>query len=193
LAQICAAPKMRPRKTGIVAARITGMRRAAVSGAARGITATMRRQFMYRDCSERANTHHTRDIRSGCSRSSSIDPRAVGPEPGAGFLDRPQAGCNLDCEGRHLTEPRASGALCYLFTRRKSGCRRFGVGGDGGGRMIPASSKSSRTCSLIKSRTLAGRYRVRAARRDAASTIFVARRHADGRTDRRRLAAGRGD
>jgi hypothetical protein len=49
LALAGAAPAMRPRKTGIVAARITGIRRAAVSGAARGITATMRRQSMHRD------------------------------------------------------------------------------------------------------------------------------------------------
>jgi hypothetical protein len=78
---------------------------------------------------------------------------------GGWFLDRPQARCAISTARPppHGTRCllRASGARSYFSTRRKAGCRRFGVGGDGGGRMIPASSKSSRTCSLIKSRTLA--------------------------------------
>jgi hypothetical protein len=61
---------------------------------------------------------------------------------GGWFLDRPQARCAISTArpSPHGTRCllRASGARSYFSTTRKAGCRRFGVGGDGGGRMIPA-------------------------------------------------------
>jgi hypothetical protein len=59
--------------------------------------------------------------------------------------------------------------------------------------MIPASSKTSRTCSLIKSRTLAEAISRASSSTGCGLDHFVARRRADGRTDRRRWAAVRGD
>lgn len=75
------------------------------------------------------------------------------------FLERLQAPLRSDRRTPRCFPPdpvSSAGAARepYFSTRRKGGCRRFGLGA-GGARRIPASSKSSRTWSLIKSRTLA--------------------------------------
>jgi hypothetical protein len=44
--------------------------------------------------------------------------------------------CNLDCEGVTSRNQVKRRTILFFHQARKGGCRRFGVGGDGGGRMI---------------------------------------------------------